>query len=43
MKRKFKLSKKAKIFVLCLFCIAIVFLVWNTFPLKHIYPVVNFS
>ena len=36
MKRKFKLSKKAKIFVLCLFCIAIVFLGWNIFQNQHI-------
>ena len=36
MKRKFKLSKKAKIFVLCLFFIAIVFLGWNIFQNQHI-------
>lgn len=36
MKRKFKLSKRAKIFVLCLFCIAIVFLGWNIFQNQHI-------
>lgn len=36
MKRKFKLSKRAKIFVLCLFCIAIVFIGWNIFQNQHI-------
>ena len=36
MKRKFKLSKKAKIFVLCLFFIAIVFLGWNIIQNQHI-------
>lgn len=36
MKRKFKLSKRAKIFVLCLFFIAIVFLGWNIFQNQHI-------
>ena len=35
MKRKFKLSKKAKIFVLCLFCITIVFLGWNIYQNQH--------
>ena len=35
MKRKFKLSKKTKIFVLCLFCIAIVFLGYNIIQNQH--------
>ena len=35
MKRKFKLSKKAKIFVLCLFCITIVFLGYNIIRNQH--------
>lgn len=35
MKRKFKLSKKAKIFVLCLFCIAIAFLGYNIIQNQH--------
>ena len=35
MKRKFKLSKKAKIFVLCLFCVAIVFLGCNIIQNQH--------
>lgn len=35
MKRKFKLSKKAKIFVLCLFCVAIVFLGYNIIQNQH--------
>ena len=35
MKRKFKLSKKAKIFVLCLFCITIVFLGYNIIQNQH--------
>lgn len=35
MKRKFKLSKRAKIFVLCLFCIAIVFLGYNIIQNQH--------
>lgn len=37
MKRKFKLSKKAKVFVVCLFCIAIVFLGWNIYQNQHIH------
>lgn len=37
MKRKFKLSKKAKIFVLCLFCVAIVFLGYNIIQNQHIH------
>ena len=36
MKRKFKLSKKVKVFVLCLFCISIVFLGWNIYQNQHI-------
>ena len=36
MKQKLKSSKKFKIFVLCLFFIAIVFLVWNIFQNQHI-------
>lgn len=35
MKRKFKLSKKAKIFVLCLFGVAIVFLGYNIIQNQH--------
>ena len=35
MKRKFKFSKKAKIFVLCLFCITIVFLGYNIIRNQH--------
>ena len=35
MKQKFKLSKKAKIFVLCLFCITIVFLGYNIIRNQH--------
>lgn len=35
MKRKFNLSKKAKIFVLCLFCVAIVFLGYNIYQNQH--------
>ncbi len=36
MKRKFKISKKSKVFVLCLFCIAIVFLGWNVYQNQYI-------
>lgn len=36
MKQKLKSSKKFKIFVLCLFCIAIVFLGWNIIQNQHI-------
>ena len=36
MKRKFKLSKKPKIFILFLFCVAIVFLGWNIYQNQHI-------
>ncbi len=35
MKRKFKLSKRAKIFVACLFCVAIVFLGYNIIQNQH--------
>ncbi len=35
MKRKFKLSKRAKIFVTCLFCVAIVFLGYNIIQNQH--------
>lgn len=37
MKRKFKLSKKAKIFVLCLFCFTIVFLGYNVYQNQYIH------
>ena len=36
MKRKFKISKKSKIFILCLFCLAIVFLGWNIYQNQFI-------
>ncbi len=36
MKQKLKSLKKLKIFILCLFCIAIVFLSWNIYQNQHI-------
>lgn len=36
MKQKLKLSKKLKIFILCLFCVSIVFLGWNIYQNQKI-------
>lgn len=36
MKRKFKISKKSKIIMLCLFCVCLAFLGWNIYQNQHI-------